>query len=302
MRRQTLIAIAAALILGLVAVYLANTFLNATQRESEATQLTRVAVAAVPMAYGTEITADKIRFANYPKNSLPAGSFGNAAELFPKGERRVALMSIAPNELILADKISGAGKNASIATLLPDGMRAASVRINDVSGVAGFVQPNDSVDVLITRQFQNGNSGQQITDMLLQDVKVLAIGQRTQGADGKPIAARNATLQVDPLAAQKLALAQEIGSLSLVLRKPGQAQDMAMVPTVSLNDLRYGIYRGVPAQVATGAAPPQVQVTRIATPDRPRARPAAPPQPKTKPIEVIRGTTGNEYHVGDYEG
>jgi len=302
MRRQTLIAIAAALILGLVAVYLANTFLNATQRESEATQLTRVAVAAVPMAYGTEITADKIRFANYPKNSLPAGSFGNAAELFPKGERRVALMSIAPNELILADKISGAGKNASIATLLPDGMRAASVRINDVSGVAGFVQPNDSVDVLITRQFQNGNSGQQITDMLLQDVKVLAIGQRTQGADGKPIAARNATLQVDPLAAQKLALAQEIGSLSLVLRKPGQAQDMAMVPTVSLNDLRYGIYRGVPAQVATGAAPPQVQVTRIATPARPRARPAAPPQPKTKPIEVIRGTTGNEYQVGDYEG
>jgi pilus assembly protein CpaB len=211
-------------------------------------------------------------------------------------------MSIAPNELILADKISGAGKNASIATLLPDGMRAASVRINDVSGVAGFVQPNDSVDVLITRQFQNGNSGQQITDMLLQDVKVLAIGQRTQGADGKPIAARNATLQVDPLAAQKLALAQEIGSLSLVLRKPGQAQDMAMVPTVSLNDLRYGIYRGVPAQVATGAPQPRVQVARTAAPARPRARPAAPPQPKTKPIEVIRGTTGNEYQVGDYEG
>ena len=99
-----------------------------------------------------------------------------------------------------------------------------------------------------------------------------------------------------------VALAQEIGSLSLVLRKPGQAQDMAMVPTVSLNDLRYGIYRGVPAQLATGAAPPQVQVTRVATPARPRARPAAPPQPKTKPIEVIRGTTGNEYQVGDYEG
>ena len=302
MRRQTLIAIAAALILGIVAVYLANTFLNAAQREAEATQLTRVAVAAVPMGYGTEITPDKIRFANYPRNSLPAGSFGSAAELFPKGERRVALMSIAPNEPILADKISGAGKNASIATLLPDGMRAASVRINDVSGVAGFVQPNDSVDVLITRQFTNGNNNQQITDMLLQDVKVLAIGAQTQGADGKPIAARNATLQVDPLAAQKLALAQEIGSLSLVLRKPGQAQDMAMVPTVSLNDLRYGIYRGGPVQIATAAAP-QVQVARTAAPARPRAsRPALPPQPKTKPIEVIRGTTGNEYQVGDYEG
>lgn len=213
MKRQTLIAFAVAVALGLVAVFLANSFLSGVERRKDAESLTRVAVATVPMAFGTEITADKVRFANYPKSSLPPGSFQNVAQLFPKGEKRVALLPIATNEPILADKISGAGKNASIAALLPDGMRAASVRINDVSGVAGFVRPNDSVDVLVTRQFSNGDNNQQITDVLLQDVRVIAIGQRTQDANGKPTLAKSATLEVDPLGAQKLALAQEVSTL-----------------------------------------------------------------------------------------
>jgi pilus assembly protein CpaB len=298
MNRQTLIAIAAAIVLGLLAVYLANTFLNAAQKQNEESQLTRVAVAAVALPYGTEVTPEKVRFANYPKSSLPPGSYSDIATLLPKGERRIVLMPISPNEPILADKLSGAGRNASLSFLLPDGMRAASVRINDVSGVAGFIQPNDSVDVLITREFAGANQNQQqITDVLLQDVKVLAIGQSTQGADGKPIAAQNATLEVDPAGAQKLALAQQIGSLGLVLRKPGQEQNIPFVETVSLNDLRYGVSRGRPVSVAVTTPP--VRVTRAAAPRRPVQAP--PPRSGTN-VEVIRGTSGNQYEVGDYEG
>lgn len=300
MNRQTLIAIAAAVILGLVAVYVANSYFNAAQRRNESTELIKVAVAAVPMPYGTPLTPEKVRFVNYPKNSLPAGTFKDMPTLLPKGQTRVVLLPIGPNEPILADKISGAGKNASLAFLLPDGMRATSVRINDVSGVAGFIQPNDSVDVLITRNFAGGNGlggGQQITDVLLQDVKVLAIGHQTRGANGQPIPARNATLEVDPLGAQKLALAQEIGSLGLVLRKPGQEQDLPYVETVSLNDLRYGISRGYPqasAALADSAPPP---VVRRAAPKRPAPRPD--PKPSLNNIEIIRGTSGNNYQVGD---
>ena len=297
MKRQTVIALAVAIVLGLVAVFLGNSFLTGAQQQREAAQLTRIAVAAVPMGYGTEITADKVRYVNYPRASLPPGSFQNAAQLFPEGEKRVALLPIAPNEPILADRISGAGKNASIATLLPDGMRAASVRINDVSGVAGFVQPNDSVDVLVTRQFGSGASGQQITDVLLQDVRVIAIGQRTQGADGKPMQARNATLEVDPLGAQKLALAQEIGSLGLVLRKPGAEQNTPYVETVSLNDLRYNASRVYRPAGAPATAPP---VIRAAPPPRPKARPRPAPRPTTSSVEIVRGTSGNEYQVGNY--
>ena len=75
MRRQTVIALGIAVFLGLIAVYLANTMLNASQQRADASELTRVAVAAVPLPFGTELTREQIRFASYPKSSLPAGSF-----------------------------------------------------------------------------------------------------------------------------------------------------------------------------------------------------------------------------------
>ena len=89
--------------------------------------------------------------------------------------------------------------------------------------------------------------------MLLQAVKVIAIDQNAQGADGKPVLARTATLEVNPIDAQKLALAQNVGSLSLVLRKPGEDQDLGRVATVSMNDLRYTYYGGAGAVPAATA-------------------------------------------------
>ena len=169
------------------------------------------------------------------------------------GRKRVALMPIAVNEPILTGKISAVGAGASIAALLPDGMRAASVRINDVSGVAGFVQPNDSVDVLITRQLPN-EANSQVTDVLLQNVRVIAIDQEAKNADGTPKVAKTATLEVNPIDSQKLALAQQVGDLSLVLRKPGENNN-PVVETVAMNDLRYNMYGGAryPAPAVVGS-------------------------------------------------
>ena len=155
MKRQTIIALGVAIILGLVAVFLANTYLTSRERQMAAPSLegmVRIAVASLPLDYGAEITPDKVKFVNYPQTSLPPGTFRSIAELLPQGKRRVALRPIQVNQPLLAADLSGEGQNASIAALLPDGMRAATVRINDVSGVAGFVKPNDTVDVLITRQ------------------------------------------------------------------------------------------------------------------------------------------------------
>src|SRR6478672_5838939 len=239
MSRQTLIALAGALFLGLIAVFIANTYLNGAQQQAYAKGTTKVAVAATPLAYGTDITPEKVRFVDYPNTSIPPGAFTNAAQLMVGGKKRVALMPIAVNEPILNAKISAVGAGASIAALLPEGMRAASVRINDVSGVAGFVQPNDSVDVLITRQPPEGT--QEVTDVLLQNVHVLAMGRVAKDSNGQPIPARTATLEVAPLDAQKLALGEALGSLSLVLRKPGEPSN-PVVETVSMNDLRYNMY------------------------------------------------------------
>ena len=301
--RQTLIALGVAIVLGLVAVFLTNNYLSTKQSQAYASGTTKVAVATAPMAFGSDITTDKIRFVDYPNTSIPPGAFTTAAQLMPAGKKRVALMPIAVNEPILASKISAQGAGASIAALLPDGMRATSVRINDVSGVAGFIMPNDTVDVLITRN--PANAGAQVTDVLLQNVRIIAIDQRSKNADGTPKLAHTATLEVNPLDAQKLALAQEVGTLSLVLRKPGE-QNNPVVETVSMNDLRYNMYGGAryPAPAVVGGFGTAVAspVTRTATTisrvhsvstTKRRATPA-----DVRPnVEVYRGTKSDKVKV-----
>jgi pilus assembly protein CpaB len=254
MSRQAIVALGVALVLGVLAVFFANSYLNVKEQQAYAAGTTKVAVATAPLAYGADITTDKVRFVDYPNTSIPPGAFTSTAQLLPTGKRRVVLMPIGTNEPILSSKISGPGQAASIAALLPDGMRAATVRINDVSGVAGFIQPNDSVDVLVTRETPGGDHTAQVTDVLLQNVRVMAIDQQAANADGSPKLAKTATLQVSPLDSQKLALAQEVGTLSLVLRKPGEA-DNPVVETVSMNDLRYNIYGGAryPAPAVVGS-------------------------------------------------
>ena len=100
---------AGAIVLGLFAVFIANSYLNGAQQKAYAGGTTKVAVAAAPLAYGTDITPDKIRFVDYPNTSIPPGAFTNASQLMPAGKKRVALMPIAVNEPILSGKISAIG-------------------------------------------------------------------------------------------------------------------------------------------------------------------------------------------------
>lgn len=300
LRRQTLIALGVAVVLGLIAVYLANIVLSGAERRNELEGTTLVAVASIPLGYGSELTKDKVRFVEYPNRSIPPGVFTTEQQLLPAGKKRYALMPISINEPILATKISAEGQGASISALLPDGMRAATVRINDVSGVAGFIQPSDRVDVLITRTIAGGDRDAQVTDVLLQNVRVIAMGENAKSADGKPIPAKTATLEVNPLDAQKLALGEAAGSLSLVLRKPGE-ENNPIVETVSLNDLRYNMYGGAryPAPAVVGAyqaPPPRPPVVRAPAPRRTVSPPA--PRPSGTSVEIVRGTEGNSYRVG----
>ena len=311
MRRQTLIALGVAIIVGLIAVFLANTYLTSRERQlaSSPEGMVRVAVAALPLAYGTDVTPDKVKFVNYPGASLPPGTYKSMAELLPEGKRRVVLRPIQVNQPLLAADLSGEGQNASIAALLPDGMRAATVRINDVSGVAGFVKPNDTVDVLITRQPIGGDGaaqGQQVTDVLLQNIRVIAMDQAA-ASNGQPAVSRTATLELTPVDAQKIALGQQLGQLSLVLRKPGEEQNIPNIETVSLDDLRYSYYGSqrpptAGAKPAAAATPPAVRQQRIARLTQPRRAPVrrvvGPAGPSTSTVIVTRGTQASTYEVG----
>lgn len=312
MKRQSLIAIGVALVFGLVAVFLANTYLLSGRNAQSPDGTTKIAVANVPLDFGTELKPEMIRLINYPTDALPAGSFRSAAELTGAKNRRVVIAPIAVNEAILATKISGKGAGASIAALLPDGKRAVSVRINDVSGVAGFIQPSDAVDVLITRQIANGDRSQQVTDVLLQNTRVIAMGQRAKNETGKPAVAKTATLEVTPVDAQKLALGQQVGDLSLVLRKPGERDDVSLVETVSLDDLRYGTYAGTyggamrAANLTMQAAPQRWRPVATSAPRQPARQPARAVTPRPAPVrnnvDVVRGTTETSYEVGGASG
>jgi pilus assembly protein CpaB len=314
MNRQTLIALGVAIILGVIAVILANAYLTGRERQYAASPqgVVRVAVASMPLNYGDDVTPEKVKFVNYPATSLPPGVHRSMAELLPQGKRRVALRPILVNQPLLAGDLSGEGQNASIAALLPDGMRASTVRINDISGVAGFIKANDTVDVLVTRQAigpDGAQGSQQVTDVLLQNVRVIAMGQDAAGGSNQPVVQRSATLEVSPVDAQKLTLGQALGQLSLVLRKPGEEQNIPAVETVSLNDLRYSYASSLPPGMrpANAAQPtPSEQQARIARLSQPRRavqpirRAIVPVRPSTSTVSITRGLDTKDYEVGGY--
>ncbi|MCK5275102.1 MAG: Flp pilus assembly protein CpaB, partial [Alphaproteobacteria bacterium] len=151
---------------------------------------------------------------------------------------RVVLRSIQTNEPVLNSKLSGAGGKATLSTILDKEMRAVTIRVNDVNGVAGFVLPGDRVDVLLTREENQASRNKNpITDFLLQNIKVLGIDQKANDDEDKPKVARAVTLEVEPFDAQKLALATTVGSLSLALRHEANA-DADYTRTVRVSDLK----------------------------------------------------------------
>lgn len=183
-----------------------------------------VIVAAVPLQYNAPLTADVLAEVEWPTASVPPGAFTSREALLGAGQRTV-LQAIAKSEPILASKITGPGQRGSLSAVIADGMKAVTIRVDDVLGVAGFVQPGDRVDVILVRNDRataNGRpaTGSASSDVLLQGVRVLAIDQAAERA-GQPKPAKAVTIEVDADGAAKVSLGQEIGRLSLALLRAG---------------------------------------------------------------------------------
>ncbi len=227
MRVSTIVMIAFAAAFGLLAVFVAQTWLNSQAEmrmrslEAQKKPLTTrtIVVAAKPLRFGNELSNAQVREMPWPDDALPAGAFGTISELLTGG-KRVVLTPIEPNEPVLNSKITGSGQRATLSAMLQDGMKAVTVRVNDVEGVAGFVLPGDRVDVVLTRQSDKSTP---TSDVVLQNARVLAIDQFADERSDKPSVVKAVTLEVDINAAQKVALSASIGSLSLILRKAGEA-------------------------------------------------------------------------------
>jgi pilus assembly protein CpaB len=229
-----------AALFGLLAVFLARSWLSHQDRvktvESRPVPVAtrNVVVASVPLRFGQPLVSQNLREVSWPDGAVPAGTFTSINDLLAPG-KRIVLSAIEPNEPILAAKVTGQGQKATLSAIIQDGMKAATIRVGDVEGVAGFVLPGDHVDVLVTRR--QGERAVNTTDLVLQNVRVLAVDQLADDAAEKPMIAKAVTLEVDTNAAQRLSLAASIGALSLTLRKAGEQMVMDGARRITLNDL-----------------------------------------------------------------
>jgi pilus assembly protein CpaB len=218
-----------AVLFGLLAVFLAQTWLNnqdaARMRSLEAQRKAPVpertiVVAARPLRFGEQLTTSALQELPWPQDALPAGAFDKIADLI--AAKRVVLTPMEANEAVLASKVTGPGQRATLSAVLDPGMTAVTVRVNDVEGVAGFVLPGDHVDVALTRQ---GEKNTAATDVVIENAQVLAIDQLADEKTDKPSVVKAVTLEVDVTDGEKIALASTVGTLSLLLRKAGEVAE-----------------------------------------------------------------------------
>ena len=240
MRASTIVMIGFAVVFGLLAVFIAQAWLNnqankqARHFESNqpAVAMKTIVVAKQPLRFGTELNESMLKEVPWPETSMPAGAFGKISDVL-HGGRRVVLTAIEPNEPVLSLKITGPGQRATLSALVKRGMKAVTIRVNDVEGVGGFVLPGDRVDVVLTRQIDKGSAS---TEVVLQNARVLAVDQIADERAAKTTVAKSVTLEVSTVEAQKVWLASSVGNLSLLLRKAGETAE-TRTRKITLNDL-----------------------------------------------------------------
>ncbi len=218
MRSGAAVSLGVAVAFGAIAVVLARSLLP--EGSSAASAGRTVVVASQPLGFGVALTSETLKEIPWPASDAPDGTFATIGDVVRDG-RRLALTNLQRNEPILTSKVTGPNQRATLSTQIEEGMRAVSIRVDEVRGVAGFVLPGDRVDVILTRGEGGAQEGSAYADVLLQYAKVLAIDQVANERQDKPAVARAVTLELNIQQAQKVILAQGVGRLSLILRQTG---------------------------------------------------------------------------------
>lgn len=247
MRTNTLVTLGASAVFGIMAIVLARGWIRGAV-ENEFRQLPSqpalqtsfpnaldiqtvpVLVANTDLLFGDELTPDALRLVEMPEDAVPLDAMRDMADVFPadynplESGALIMLDDIRMNEIILPHRVSGLGGRGSLSARIRPGYRAVSIRVNDVTGVSGFVVPGDLVDIQYVSE-PNPGLGKPLyrSDIILQSVRVLGIDQSHNRNNDAPEVARTVTLEVSHMDAQALAIAQEAGTLTLVLRAVGEA-------------------------------------------------------------------------------
>jgi pilus assembly protein CpaB len=277
-RTSSIVISAIAVVMGVIAALLVGTWLRSQSREANREVRGTIVVAASPLGLGAALTEDNLAEIGWAATTLPEGAFATKRDILKDG-RRVVLASIARNEPVLGGKITLPGQPGTLSSLLEEGKRAVTVRVDDLKGVAGFIRPNDRVDVVLIRSETGSGGGKSYSDLILQRVKVLAVDQLMGERTEQTTVAKAVTLEVTPDEAQKVLLATNIGKLSLILRQAGAGNSEAN-RRITEGDLTQIDLPQPPKIVADQPAPP-----------------VANRRSETATVAIVRGLKREEYTV-----
>ena len=283
----------------------AFTYQALSNRLKPADDTTQIVVAALPVSVGAKLTEADVRLVAWPKASPIEGSLHSVSEAIGRG----VLVSMVPNEPILATKLAAEGSGAGLMSTIPDGMRAVSVKVNDVIGVAGFVVPGSRVDVILSGS-PTSSGNVEMSKVFLENIQVLAAGQNVASDDaGRPLNVQVVTLLVTPEQSEALALASVEGRIQLALRNPLDLEEMKP-NAVRREHLFHGVGSGyapppapAPKPVAR-TAPRRVETKApvvVAPPPPPVAPPPPPPPPAAPVKKEIQIISGNRIETKTFE-
>ena len=286
MPQRSLFMLIGAIGLGLLAVLLMRTYIGTGSDSGAATaaiapRSTPVVVAAVDLSPGPTIDQAKLKLVDWPADSVPVGTFKTFSAIPAKSG---LVLPMVAGEPLLAGRMSGSNAvRPGIATKIADGMRAATVHVTDVTGTGGFILPGARVDVLVTMAATQTSAP--FNDVLFENVRVIATNQDANEAKDKPEVVSTITIELTPVQSQKLALAQQVGNVSLVLRNPANDAPGPLT-TIHVTDLR-----------AAPTTPPVVHAARRVFHTVRRG----PTKPVGSTIEVVRGLERATYQIARSE-
>jgi pilus assembly protein CpaB len=266
---------ALAIAIAAVAAYLLYDYLKGEEkRVSEAVAIERVVVAATEIPVGSAINITQIKTVDWPKANVPQGALLSTDQ----ATSRIAVQTFMPGDPIVEGKlVPKEGAPVSILTYkIPEGHRAMTVSVDQVAGVAGFINPGNIVDVVLTAS--PPGSSQSISKIVLQNVPVLAVGQIVEQKEGKPVAVPTVTTDVSPEDAEKLAVASTQGRLQLVLRRAGD-KEVANTGGATVSKVMSGAKGGAPVKV-TSSTSKKAPVAKVQE---------APKEEAKVSVEVYRG-------------
>lgn len=282
-QKRTLIVVTASLALAAVAAFAIYRVIQQLPVRQVEVASTPVVVAAEAIPVGTMLEARHLRTVAWPSRNPVQGGVATPEAVVGRG----VIVPIGANEPVTLTKVAGPEAGAGLPPIIPAGMRAISVRVNEVIGVAGFVTPGTRVDVVVT---VGQDAERMMTRTVVSNVQVLTAGSRfdqeTARKDGKPIQTSVVTLMVLPDDAEKIALAQNEGKLTLALRNPLDVEPTA-TNGVRLANLMNG----------TGAQPVVDPVRNRVVARRPPPPPPAAAAPSVYMVETIRAAKRGEEEV-----